>query len=391
MSENKSVPFSFKKEGIYYFVRRVPKDLEGLYLTRKISYSLRTKSVRVARSRSLLEAAKLDAYWYQQRLNQAPVCTRYLSQQHIAPSVGTSLGKQKHRISVKEAISIYVRLKGKGKSKIALRAVERSMGYVIAACGTKYLDQYTKVDAIDFRDALLDRGLTGSSIARTFGAVRSVFNLAISESGLDISNPFSGVYFDRQAGVVARTPIPVDDIRRVQQKCNKIDDDIRWLVALISDTGMRLSEAVGLHMDDLILEEEQIPFVRVMEHPWRPLKTKNSVRDIPLVGAALWASERLLKCPVNDQYAFPRYVQNGSTNANSASAASNKWLKGFVPKGCSMHGFRHSLRDRLRAVECPIEIIDQIGGWSKRSIGEGYGLGYSLPVLSKWMDKAVSR
>ena len=25
-----------------------------------------------------------------------------------------------------------------------------------------------------------------------------------------------------------------------------------------------------------------------------------------------------------------------------------------------IHGFRHSFRDRLRAVECPVEIIDQI-------------------------------
>ena len=39
------------------------------------------------------------------------------------------------------------------------------------------------------------------------------------------------------------------------------------------------------------------------------------------------------------------------------------------------------MRDRLRAVQCPSEMIDQIGGWSKRSVGEGYGEGFSLSAL----------
>ena len=45
------------------------------------------------------------------------------------------------------------------------------------------------------------------------------------------------------------------------------------------------------------------------------------------------------------------------------------------------------LRDRLRAVECPLEIIDQLGGWSLKSVGQGYGKGYELSVLGKWLLK----
>ena len=63
----------------------------------------------------------------------------------------------------------------------------------------------------------------------------------------------------------------------------------------------------------------------------------------------------------------------------------NKWMKGVICNEYVIHSLRRSLRDRLRAVECPSDIIDQIGGWSSSSVGASYGKGYKLPVLAKWM------
>ena len=86
-------------------------------------------------------------------------------------------------------------------------------------------------------------------------------------------------------------------------------------------------------------------------------------------------------------YAFSRYTSAKGTNAHSASAAINKWLKPRVPKGCVVHSFRHSLRDRLRAVQCPSDMIDQIGGWATAGVGQSYGQGYSIKVMHKWLHK----
>ena len=47
------------------------------------------------------------------------------------------------------------------------------------------------------------------------------------------------------------------------------------------------------------------------------------------------------------------------------------------------------MRDRLRAVECPSDLIDQIGGWVRGSVGEGYGLGYNLMIKYKWFGKLI--
>ena len=46
------------------------------------------------------------------------------------------------------------------------------------------------------------------------------------------------------------------------------------------------------------------------------------------------------------------------------------------------------MRDRLRAVECPKESVDQIGGWASISVGEACGDVYQLEVLSRWIKVA---
>lgn len=164
-----------------------------------------------------------------------------------------------------------------------------------------------------------------------------------------------------------------------------MDDDRRWLIALISDTGMRLAEAAGLHLDDLCLDEK-IPYVDIKPHPWRPLKTKGSQRQVPLVGASLWAAQRISKT-ASSCFAFCRYTDNQQCRANSASNALNKWLKANFRDDIVIHGFRHAFRDRLRAVKCPSEITDQIGGWSSGKIGEAYGDGVANKQLYQFMMK----
>ena len=157
-------------------------------------------------------------------------------------------------------------------------------------------------------------------------------------------------------------------------------------MALIADTGMRLAEGAGLLRSDFI-EKDGILCVRIKPHLWRSLKTASSERVIPLVGSAKWAAKRILEQSHNTEFAFPSYYDGERTNANSASAALNKWLKGKIGQAYTIHSFRHSMRDRLRAVDCPSEVIDQIGGWLTHGVGSSYGKGYPEAVLLKWLCK----
>jgi hypothetical protein len=66
-----------------------------------------------------------------------------------------------------------------------------------------------------------------------------------------------------------------------------------------------------------------------------------------------------------DEWLFSQYIKLGHCYATQASNAVKKWLKPDV--GLIARSLRHTLRDPLKALECSMDMIDQIGWW--RSVG----------------------
>ncbi len=155
---------------------------------------------------------------------------------------------------------------------------------------------------------------------------------------------------------------------------------------MIADTGIRLGESAELLKSDFV-EPDGILCVNIRPHPWRSLKTLSHKRLVPLVGSSKWATEQILAHSTDSRFAFPNYNDGQRTNANSASAALNKWLKSKIGRGYTIHSFRPSMRDRLRAVEYPSEIIDQIDGWLAHGVRNSYGNGYPERTLLQWLRK----
>ena len=309
--QTKRVPYTFNRGGYYYFSRRVPSDLLSHYSYPRVVQGLRTMSAATAKTRALVAAAKLDEYWSHLRMTDPNLIGKQLLKVQPTQLEQSYSGAA---VTLQEAVEVYLSAKGKNKSKAFKAAVDRAFRYLVEACGIKCLHEYTRADALKYRDYLVIKGLVGSSITRIFNTLRSVINFAIAELALNLKNPFVGLYHDRNAGVA-------------------------------------------------------------------------SERCVPLVGAAHWAAQRIMEEPSGDKFAFTRYNRGGLINGNSASAALNKWLKTFVDKGCTLHSLRHSMRDRLRAVDCPSDIIDQIGGWTREGVGEGYGEGHALGKMYLYMER----
>ena len=273
------------RDGIYHFIRRIPVDLQGHYRSDRVCLSLRTKSEPKALQVAGSISQRLDDYWSGLRLQKMDVPAIHLlisdndDARHDSPTL-------------KEAVEAYLILKGGVTNPVFARTARRNGRYVITALSNRPITAYSSADAAKFRDYLFDKGLSLGSVRRIFGSVRSIINLVMREQGIEGTNAFSGTYMPQRYDQKERQPIPSAALSVLQQNCKDKDDEARWLIALISDTGMRLAEAAGLAMNDIYLDEE-IPHISIRTHSWRRLKTRSSERVVPLVGASLWAAKRL--------------------------------------------------------------------------------------------------
>ena len=112
---------------------------------------------------------------------------------------------------------------------------------------------------------LFDKGLSLGSVKRIFGSVRSIINLMMREHGIEGSNAFAKTFMPNRDDSQDRQPVPQDKLIMLQKACQETDDDMRWLIALISDNGIRLAEAAGLYIDDIKLDED-IPYLDIKPH-----------------------------------------------------------------------------------------------------------------------------
>lgn len=372
---NDQSSFLYLRHNTYYFTRRVPLDMRFLYGSNRIVKSLKTRYKRVALRGSTQISFQLETYWSSIRVEQI---TQGLVSAPVARVALVGCG-----YDLLDARDNYLKLKGEGKDHVFHRTVARNIRYFVEAVGNRDLSEYTSTDGAKFRDFLLSKGLAVSSIKRIFSSLNPIIKLMIQEHGLSATAPLGDTYMPQGGHRDKRKPIPIETIKRIQSVCMEFDDDLRWIIALVSDTGMRLAEVCGLERSDIVLDAP-IPYIELKPNSARRLKTEASERRVPLVGASLWAATQAL-VESEGKYLFPRYTKGGKCNANSASAALNKWMKPYVGGEYVMHSFRHSMRDRLREVECPADIVDQIGGWTRSSVGQNYGAGYKLPVLNRWM------
>lgn len=375
--------FVYMKRGVFYFGRRVPKDVQRFYGSTRVVVSLRTKSVKRAERQAQKIAAKLEEQWELLRLV------------HLEDRVGNSRIEVSSRQSpllvnatprLTKAAQTYLEGKGPNRPKTFRQAVDRAVSNFVEMTGDLPIGSSTRSQVNSLRDELQSSGLAAASIRRQLSTLSALINYVSKELGLDPNPAFSGVIIhDAEADthIQKRPSVPLNVIKAVQKRCYEMDDEARWAIAMVSDTGLRLSEVLGLVKDDVILHEP-VPYLVVRSHPWRRLKTSASSRKVPLVGAALWAAQRASGLSPSS-FLFPRYCSPHECKGNSASSALNKWLKPMMPGGCVVHSFRHSFRDRLRAVQCPKDIMDRLGGWSVAGIGESYGEGYPIEVLEEWI------
>lgn len=222
--------------------------------------------------------------------------------------------------------------------------------------------------ARSLRDAMLaatkkdGQPLSVSSVKRELNMVSAMVGHGIREFDLSdkLSNPFEKLDMPKAAQTVAarddRDPLPADMIlamrRRLEVSC-KTPDLVRiW--DLLAGTGCRMAEVTGLLIEDVVLDHE-VPHLWIRPNAIRILKTRSSVRKVPLVGDTLRVGQEAVKEALGRgggsslflPYAKPR-------GADGASQSLMKHLRTVTsnPRHTN-HSLRHSMKDCLREAGVP--------------------------------------
>lgn len=157
---------------MYYFERRIPRDLQAHYGKTKIVRSLRTSDLKQASLIANQISQRLASHWAGLRTD---LISGWISGNQIAP---IKLNISSEPISLSDAHRIYIELKGRSNDRKFCQSVERSVSYLEEIVGDQILTNYSRADANCLRDALIERGLVASSIKRNFAVLKSIFNTA---------------------------------------------------------------------------------------------------------------------------------------------------------------------------------------------------------------------
>jgi len=126
------------------------------------------------------------------------------------------------------------------------------------------LAEITRADANAFRDHLLER-MKPNSVLRNVAVAKAAVNYVITEHSLTIPNVFNGLKIKGAgASVEDRHPL-TDEHIAIATPCYQ-DDPLAWaLFITLIDTGARLSEIVGLEVQDVDLQERSIT-IKTQQH-----------------------------------------------------------------------------------------------------------------------------
>ena len=357
------IPYTICRSGTYYYNRRVPKHAVNSY----------GPFIRQALSKDTLEAEVLA-----KRLSN--VLEGAWSATTDTPPVNISTiieSFQPRRVALSEIAVEYLALKQIDQTppRVALSAF-------LSLAGDRDVSDYTRQDAKLFVHHLEMKGNKTATVRRRINSLSAIMNYAYSELDLDKRNPFTRLFIRNEGNDVFKRGIFTNDqLKCGYDKALASGSSVKLLMPLLGETGCRLAEIVGLRLEDIDLENE---LIHIRPNSARRLKNKTSERVLPLVGYAKLAMEKAL-IKADDQWLFSQYITAGHCYATHASNAVNKWLKRDFGE-LTAHSLRHTFRDRLRAVECPMDMIDQIGGWrSVGGVGTNYGHGYSKVQVGQWL------
>ncbi|WP_427313039.1 DUF6538 domain-containing protein [Cupriavidus sp. H39] len=384
-----------RRQGVYYFRKKVPVDLVAVYGKREIIYSLRTKERPVAARLALRAAVQLDDEFGLKR--GEPVAPK---QSAVTPDPATSVSPQggaeraapkASKVTLACLIPIW-RRENKPTDKTA-DAVARAVTEV----GNPDIRTITRVAVAAMRDIWLERGNTAATVTKKVGFIRLLLTVARNR-GLIESNPAEGMALPADARAVElRHPFSTEQVEAILTATahyRDTDPAKFWIPRLGHLTGARLNELCQLRTCDIVTKEGFCGLQLTDRGDYMPgvpmtLKNAASRRWVPLAPSLLPFAEWAAALPPGPIFGLK--PNKYGIVSDSVSKWFGKLLRENLKIGDSrltFHSLRHGMADMLRVAAVPDAVRHAILGHAEQGTSGAYGSG-ELPA--RLLAEAIKR
>lgn len=301
-----------------------------------------------------------------------------------APSDHTPLD-QEHKLSA--LIESYLAEKSLSWS---LKEQTNQRNYIqtfIDRAGDKNPQDYTKFDAVGFKNWLLNSGKSPTTINKYLQKLSLLFSWLVDHLDTINTDPFKGLKLKRVKEVASREAYTDSELNTFDEWAQQQKPFRKWIALLGRYTGCRLNEVSQLYADD-VQQIDGIWCLNIREgRPDQKLKTANSARLVPIhnklikLGLLSFVESRL------GQRLFTelQFRQENYSHLYSQWFSRNKPC---VDK--DYHSLRHTIGSKLKAAGIPLQFAAAILGHSNGSISyDRYGGGVPISKLQEAIEAAL--
>lgn len=277
--------------------------------------------------------------------------------------------------------------KSESQKRLWKKTKNRGVQYLIDLIGDKPILSVTRQDAQSYynwwRERLSDKpgrkALTANTANRDIGNVRKLFTDYCKFIGdEDRLNPFRNLSFKDKL----KADVPPFESEWVRSKILKpgvfagINAQAAHIVFALIETGCRQGEIANIEEEDIFLDHA-VPHIRIRPKRNREIKTRASIREIPLVGISLEAMKKFPK-------GFDHYRDKPDLLSQTLMKAFK--VRRLLPTPQhKIRSFRHSFEKRMLEAEIDHDLrLTLMGHTNKRpAYGDGGSLEYRRDQLMK--------
>ena len=201
------------------------------------------------------------------------------------------------------------------------------------------------------------------------------FDAAIEE-GIITRNPFKSKLIEINGKeTVSHRALPHEKLIEIRKGLNGLDIRERYMAVLLTSTGMRFEEVLGLRWEDIDFQNGWIDIRRAVIHPSRnypevkETKTKSSARRIPLDDFV-----RSQLFPIQSKgfilYSYSDQEREKPLSYTEARRSFDKIRSRFHIEGYTAHDFRDTCATEWREQGIPTDVIARLLGHTKSEITE---------------------